>query len=125
MRRAGATGEIVLRADSGFWNAKLFAWLRCEGIAYSIGVRLQAHVRAAIEAIDPDGVVWAICAWPLSSKLSTATTRSSRLKVLAAAYVAHLGRRSLSSPAATSHRSRHTAVEQGLCASGVCASGLS
>ncbi|MCA1701263.1 MAG: IS1380 family transposase, partial [Actinobacteria bacterium] len=54
VRRAGAEGEILLRADSGFWNAKLFGWLRSEGIAYSIGVRLQAHVREAIEAIDED-----------------------------------------------------------------------
>ena len=54
VRRAGAEGEILLRADSGFWNAKLFAWLRAEGIAYSIGVKLQKHVREAIEAIEAD-----------------------------------------------------------------------
>ncbi len=54
VRKAGAGGEILLRADSGFWNAKLFQWLRGEGIAYSIGVRLQTHVREAIEAIDAD-----------------------------------------------------------------------
>ena len=41
-----------MRADSGFWNAGLFAWLRSEAIAYSIGVRLQKHVREAIDAID-------------------------------------------------------------------------
>ncbi|MCA1701500.1 MAG: IS1380 family transposase, partial [Actinobacteria bacterium] len=52
VRKAGAEGEIMLRADSGFWNAKLFDWLRREGIAYSIGVKLQKHVREAIEAID-------------------------------------------------------------------------
>lgn len=57
VRRAGADGEILLRADSGFWNAKLFAWLDGEGIAYSIGVKLQKHVREAIEAIAQD-------AWP-------------------------------------------------------------
>jgi hypothetical protein len=54
VRRAGAEGEILLRADSGFWNAKLFAWLRSEGIAYSIGVKLQKPVREAIEAIAED-----------------------------------------------------------------------
>ncbi len=54
VRRAGAEGEILLRADSGFQNAKLFHWLRGEGIAYSIGVRLQTHVREAIEGIDAD-----------------------------------------------------------------------
>jgi len=54
VRRAGAEGEILLRADSGFWNAKLFAWLRSERIAYSIGVKLQKPVREAIEAIAED-----------------------------------------------------------------------
>ena len=55
VRRAAGEGEILLLCrHSGFWNAKLFAWLRSEGIAYSIGVRLQAHVREAIEAIDED-----------------------------------------------------------------------
>ena len=52
VRKAGAEGEILLRADSGFWNAKLFRWLDSEGIAYSIGVRLQKHVREQVEAID-------------------------------------------------------------------------
>ncbi|MGH2713374.1 MAG: IS1380 family transposase [Thermoleophilaceae bacterium] len=54
VRRAGADGEILLRADSGFWNAKLFAWLDGEGIAYSIGVKLQKPVREAIEAVAQD-----------------------------------------------------------------------
>ncbi|MCA1679290.1 MAG: IS1380 family transposase, partial [Actinobacteria bacterium] len=54
VRKAGAQGEILLRADSGFWNAKLFAWLRAQGILYSIGVRLQKHVREQVEAIDED-----------------------------------------------------------------------
>ena len=57
VRRAGGEGEILLRADCGFGNAKLFAWLRCEGIAYSIGVKLHKHVREAIEAIGQDA--WA------------------------------------------------------------------
>lgn len=54
VRKAGATGEILLRADTGYWNGKLFAWLREQGIRYSIGVTMQAHVREAIEAIGPD-----------------------------------------------------------------------
>jgi DDE family transposase len=51
VRRAGATGEILLRADSGFWNRKLTAKLRRKGCRYSIGVRLTRPVAAAIEAI--------------------------------------------------------------------------
>ncbi len=54
VRRAGAEGEILLRADTGFWNGQLFAFLREQGILYSIGVTMQAHVREAIEAIPAD-----------------------------------------------------------------------
>jgi Transposase DDE domain group 1 len=50
--RAGATGPKLLRADSGFWSHKIFARLAKAGWSYSIGVRLQPHVRAAIEHID-------------------------------------------------------------------------
>ena len=50
--RAGATGPKLLRADSGFWNKKLMARLQAAGWTYSIGVRQQQHVKAAIAAID-------------------------------------------------------------------------
>ncbi len=49
--RAGSTGEKLLRADSGFWNKKLMAKLQTAGWTYSIGVRQQPHVKAAIAAI--------------------------------------------------------------------------
>jgi hypothetical protein len=49
--RAGATGEKLFRADSAFWNNKLFARLQRAGWQYSIGVRQQAHIKAAIAAI--------------------------------------------------------------------------
>ncbi|MEZ5121819.1 MAG: IS1380 family transposase [Solirubrobacterales bacterium] len=49
--RAGATGEKLLRADSGFWNKKLMARLERAGWTYSIGVRRQGAVPAAIAAI--------------------------------------------------------------------------
>jgi hypothetical protein len=52
--RAGATGEKLLRTDSGFWSNKVFARLERAGWRYSIGVRLQATVREAIEAIEAD-----------------------------------------------------------------------
>lgn len=50
--RAGATGTKLLRADSGFWANKTFDRLHAAGWQFSIGVRLQTHVRAAIEQID-------------------------------------------------------------------------
>jgi hypothetical protein len=51
VERAGASGPKLLRADSGFWSGKVFARLAKAGWQYSIGVRLQPHVRAAIEQI--------------------------------------------------------------------------
>jgi hypothetical protein len=49
--RAGAAGEKLLRADSGFWNTKLMDRLHAAGWSYSIGVRRQKAVAAAIAAI--------------------------------------------------------------------------
>jgi hypothetical protein len=52
VRRAGASGEILVRADSGFWADKTIRALARHGIHYSIGVTMRQHVRAAVEAID-------------------------------------------------------------------------
>ena len=52
VERAGATGPRLLRADSGFWNKQTFDRLDRAGWQFSIGVRLQPQIRAAIEAID-------------------------------------------------------------------------
>jgi hypothetical protein len=49
--RAGATGPKLLRADSGFWNHKIMARLQAAGWTYSIGVRQQKHIKAAITGI--------------------------------------------------------------------------
>jgi hypothetical protein len=49
--RAGATGLKLLRADSGFWNHKIMARLQAAGWSYSIGVRQQKRIKAAIAAI--------------------------------------------------------------------------
>lgn len=50
--RAGATGPKLLRADSGFWNTKVFELLEAKGWEYSIGVRNIRKVQAAVQAID-------------------------------------------------------------------------
>jgi hypothetical protein len=64
MRRAGATGQLTLRADSGFWSAKVLAACRRHGIRFSVMVRQTSTVCQAIAAIaehvwgdidDPDG----------------------------------------------------------------------
>ena len=50
--RAGASGVKLLRADSGFWNNKVFQRLEAAGWQYSIGVRMQKGIRAAVEQIE-------------------------------------------------------------------------
>jgi hypothetical protein len=49
--RAGASGPKLLRADSGFWNTQIMVRLQAAGWLYSIGVRQQKHIKAAITAI--------------------------------------------------------------------------
>jgi Transposase DDE domain group 1 len=56
IRRAGAAGELVLRADSGFWSAKVIHACQRHRIRFSITVRQTQQVLSAIAAI-PD------CAW--------------------------------------------------------------
>jgi hypothetical protein len=55
--RAGAVGEILLRADSGFHNAKLRARLAAKGVLYSITVRLTASIVTSIGLIAEDAWV--------------------------------------------------------------------
>jgi hypothetical protein len=49
--RAGATGVKLLRADTGFWNNKLFARLEKAGWLYSIGVRMTKPVAEIVAQI--------------------------------------------------------------------------
>ena len=42
----------LLRADSGFWNNKVFARLEKAGWQYSIGVRMQKGIREVVQAIE-------------------------------------------------------------------------
>jgi len=51
VRRAGATGTILVRGDSGFENKKVFKRLDDRGVEFSIGVKQHKHIRAAIDQI--------------------------------------------------------------------------
>ena len=46
--------QKLLRADSGFWNTKVFGRLETAGWRYSIGVRMIPSIRKAVEAIEED-----------------------------------------------------------------------
>ena len=65
IRRAGARGPATVRADSGFWSAKVLAACRRHRLRYSITVRHTAPVTAAIAAI-PDHA-WTEIAYPAAA----------------------------------------------------------
>ena len=54
VRRAGASGQLVLRADSGFWSTKVLAACRRHRIRFSVTVRQTPTVCRAIAAIAED-----------------------------------------------------------------------
>jgi Transposase DDE domain group 1 len=72
VERAGATGVKLLRADSGFWNTKVFERLEKAGWQYSIGVRNIKAVAAAIDTIDPRS--WQNIAYPAGGEAQIAET---------------------------------------------------
>jgi hypothetical protein len=51
VRRAGHTATIVIRADIGFENHKLFTELDARGVEFSIGVKQSKAIRALIDQI--------------------------------------------------------------------------
>jgi len=54
VRRAGAKGEILVRADSAFWNKKVIAYLARKRCRYSIGVTMHKLVARRIAQIPED-----------------------------------------------------------------------
>jgi hypothetical protein len=55
VRRAGATGEIVVRFDSGFWSKQTIATLERLKVSYTMAVRANtAGIAKVIAAIDED-----------------------------------------------------------------------
>jgi hypothetical protein len=72
IERAGASGEKLLRADSGFWNTKVFEYLAKMGWQYSIGVRMIKTVAAAVAAIDENA--WQRIDYPKEGEAQIAET---------------------------------------------------
>jgi hypothetical protein len=54
VRRAGATGEILLRADSGFYSGKVIAYLEGKGCLYSIAVTQHKRMAERIAEIPEE-----------------------------------------------------------------------
>jgi hypothetical protein len=71
-RRAGHKGQFLVRADSGFVNYDLFRAIRRHGGHFSVSATMQAHVRAAIAAIDEAD--WRPISYPGSGRAEIAET---------------------------------------------------
>lgn len=72
-RRAGHSGPIILRADSGFENHKLFGELDRREIEFSIGVKLSPTIKKLIEQISETAWV-TIADYPDSGQAQVAET---------------------------------------------------
>jgi hypothetical protein len=72
LRRAGATGPLTLRADSGFHSKKVIAALRRHDVRFSITVNQNQAVRAAIATINEDS--WVDIEYPEGGEAQVAET---------------------------------------------------
>jgi hypothetical protein len=57
VRRAGASGQLIFRMDSGFWSRKVIAACEDHDAQFSITVARQPVITAAIDAIDDEAWV--------------------------------------------------------------------
>jgi hypothetical protein len=72
VRRAGATGGLTVRADSGFWSYALVDTLGRLGVKWSITVAINKQVRAAIDTIDEE--TWRPIDYPVGGEAQVAET---------------------------------------------------
>ena len=72
VRRAGADGQITLRADSGFWSWKLVDALNRLDVLWSITVSQHQAIRAAIATIPE--TAWVDIDYTLGGKAQVAET---------------------------------------------------
>lgn len=72
VRRAGAPAALCLRADGGFWSHDLIDTLARLGVGYSITVRINKAIHAAIAGIDTSA--WVPIAYPDGGEAAVAET---------------------------------------------------
>jgi hypothetical protein len=73
VRRAGASGEVVVRVDSGFWSNETIATLVRLDVRYTMAVRATtAGLAAVIAAIDDDA--WRAIDYPVDGEAQVAET---------------------------------------------------
>jgi hypothetical protein len=73
VRRAGASGELTMRMDSGFWSAKTIKTCRRHKLRDSITVRQTKPIRAVITTIAEDA--WTPIVYPDGGVAQVAETR--------------------------------------------------
>ena len=61
-RQAGCTGQIVFRIDSAYYSAAVLGTIRAAGACFSVTVRMDPKIRAAIAAIPGDA--WTPITYP-------------------------------------------------------------
>jgi hypothetical protein len=72
VRRAGAAGALVVRADSGFWSYALIDTLTRLKVGWSITVNLNPSLRACVDAIDE--TAWCRIDYPAGGEAAVAET---------------------------------------------------
>jgi hypothetical protein len=72
LRRAGATGALTMRADSGFWSWVLVDTLHRLGVRFSITVPITKQIKAFIDAIDDSA--WTSIRYPDGGQAQVAET---------------------------------------------------
>jgi hypothetical protein len=72
VRRAGGSGTLTVRADSGFWSYALVDTLSRLRVNWSITVAVNAQIRAAIEAVDEEA--WTSITYPDGGEAQVAET---------------------------------------------------
>ncbi len=81
VRRAGATGELVMRFDSGFWNNAVLSVLSRLDVRYTMGVRMVKSVVSAVAGIDEGSWVPIEYSCEGEAEVSETTYRGRRLVV--------------------------------------------
>ena len=72
VRRAGASGKVTVRADSGFWSYDMFNTLNRAGVGWSITTPLRSNVREAIATITETD--WTDIDYPQDGQAQVAET---------------------------------------------------
>lgn len=81
VRRGGATGEIVMRFDSGFWSNDTIAALGRLNVRYSMGVRTNNKYVAAVIA-DIDNDAWVDIDYTPAGQAQVAETTYNRRRLI-------------------------------------------